>query len=70
MCGIAGFVDRDLHGRAEVNTAADRALVRSMCDVIRHRGPDDDGVFVGDGAGLGMRRLSIRSTTIASSAPS
>ena len=59
MCGIAGFVDRDLHGRAEANTAADSALVRAMCDVIRHRGPDDDGVFVGDGAGLGMRRLSI-----------
>ena len=59
MCGIAGFVDRDLHGRAEANAAASRALVRSMCDVIRHRGPDDEGVFVGDGAGLGMRRLSI-----------
>ena len=59
MCGIAGFVDKDLHGRAEANAAASRALVRSMCDVIRHRGPDDEGVFVGDGAGLGMRRLSI-----------
>jgi asparagine synthase (glutamine-hydrolysing) len=30
-----------------------------MCDVIRHRGPDDEGIFVGDGAALGMRRLSI-----------
>jgi asparagine synthase (glutamine-hydrolysing) len=58
MCGIAGFVDRDDRGGAET-AAASTALVRAMCDVIRHRGPDDDGVFVGDGAGLGMRRLSI-----------
>jgi asparagine synthase (glutamine-hydrolysing) len=30
-----------------------------MCDVIRHRGPDDEGIFVAPGIGLGMRRLSI-----------
>lgn len=30
-----------------------------MCDAIRHRGPDDEGIFVGDGVALGMRRLSI-----------
>jgi asparagine synthase (glutamine-hydrolysing) len=30
-----------------------------MCDVIRHRGPDDEGVWVEEGVGLGMRRLSI-----------
>ena len=30
-----------------------------MCDVIRHRGPDDEGVHVEPGVGLGMRRLSI-----------
>jgi asparagine synthase (glutamine-hydrolysing) len=56
MCGIAGFVDRD---RADGSGADDGALVRAMCNVIRHRGPDDEGVFVGDGAALGMRRLSI-----------
>ncbi len=33
--------------------------VRPMTDVIRHRGPDDEGFFVADGVGLGMRRLSI-----------
>jgi asparagine synthase (glutamine-hydrolysing) len=27
--------------------------------VIVHRGPDDDGYYVADGVGLGMRRLSI-----------
>jgi asparagine synthase (glutamine-hydrolysing) len=30
-----------------------------MCDVIRHRGPDDEGVHTEPGVGLGMRRLSI-----------
>jgi asparagine synthase (glutamine-hydrolysing) len=30
-----------------------------MCDVIRHRGPDDEGVWMGEGVALGMRRLSI-----------
>ena len=30
-----------------------------MCDEIRHRGPDDEGVHVDRGCGIGMRRLSI-----------
>src|SRR5207245_1035685 len=36
-----------------------RGLVDRMCDVIRHRGPDDEGVWVEQGVALGMRRLSI-----------
>src|SRR5215467_9762889 len=54
MCGIAGFVDAAPAGRpAEFN------LVHRMCEVIRHRGPDDEGIHVEPGVGLGMRRLSI-----------
>jgi asparagine synthase (glutamine-hydrolysing) len=30
-----------------------------MCDVIRHRGPDDEGFYVDGGCAIGMRRLSI-----------
>jgi len=30
-----------------------------MCDAMRHRGPDDEGLFVEGSVGLGMRRLSI-----------
>ena len=30
-----------------------------MCRVMVHRGPDDEGVHLGEGVGLGMRRLSI-----------
>jgi asparagine synthase (glutamine-hydrolysing) len=30
-----------------------------MCQSIVHRGPDDEGIYVHKGVGLGMRRLSI-----------
>ena len=30
-----------------------------MCMTMFHRGPDDEGIFLGEGVGLGMRRLSI-----------
>jgi asparagine synthase (glutamine-hydrolysing) len=57
MCGIAGFADGrgSVDGRHEANISQ----VRLMCDVIRHRGPDDEGIRVEPGVGLGMRRLSI-----------
>jgi asparagine synthase (glutamine-hydrolysing) len=56
MCGIAGFADltRD-HG----TVTGDRARLEAMCDVMRHRGPDDGGLHVEPGAAIGMRRLSI-----------
>jgi asparagine synthase (glutamine-hydrolysing) len=58
MCGIAGFIESP--SVAEPFTLdASRALVHRMCDVIRHRGPDDEGLYVSDGVALGMRRLSI-----------
>jgi asparagine synthase (glutamine-hydrolysing) len=53
MCGIAGVVS------ATRENNVSEALVRQMCDQIIHRGPDDEGIYVADGAGLGMRRLSI-----------
>src|SRR5687768_1929867 len=30
-----------------------------MCDLMIHRGPDDQGVYLDRGVGPGMRRLSI-----------
>jgi asparagine synthase (glutamine-hydrolysing) len=56
MCGIAGFADiTPRHGTA----VADRSRLRAMCDVMRHRGPDDDGFYLEPGLAIGMRRLSI-----------
>src|SRR5260370_7383076 len=53
MCGIAGVVS------ATRESNITEALVHHMCEQIVYRGPDDEGFFVADGAGLGMRRLSI-----------
>ena len=53
MCGIAGVVYRD------PKRPVAESLVRRMCGAIKHRGPDDEGIYVHGAAGLGMRRLSI-----------
>jgi asparagine synthase (glutamine-hydrolysing) len=53
MCGIAGIVSAAVDDRIEAST------IHRMCQAIVHRGPDDEGIFVKDGTGLGMRRLSI-----------
>jgi asparagine synthase (glutamine-hydrolysing) len=53
MCGIAGIVSAGVDDRVEAST------VHRMCQTIVHRGPDDEGIFVKDCTGLGMRRLSI-----------
>ena len=57
MCGIAGFID--FWDRKRGDSITRGALLKDMCDVIRHRGPDDDGFLLKDGVALGMRRLSI-----------
>ena len=53
MCGIAGIVSTAAGQRIE------SATIHRMCQAIVHRGPDEEGIFVKDGTGLGMRRLSI-----------
>jgi asparagine synthase (glutamine-hydrolysing) len=53
MCGIVGIVHQDPERPVEAQR------IRAMCAAIRHRGPDDEGIFVAGGAGLGMRRLAI-----------
>lgn len=53
MCGICGFFEYER--RDEVP----RDVIHRMNQTLRHRGPDDEGIFVGPGIGLGHRRLSI-----------
>jgi len=53
MCGICGIFEY------ERRTGIPGELVHKMNQTIVHRGPDDGGVFVGEGIGLGHRRLSI-----------
>ena len=57
MCGIAGFVGRP--GTATWTDGSASARLGAMCDAIFHRGPDEWGSRVSDGAAIGMRRLSI-----------
>ena len=48
MCGIAGFAG-----------PGDRSVLEAMTATLVHRGPDEAGHHLGDGVGLGIRRLSI-----------
>ncbi len=53
MCGIAGYC-------GAVNVSQDGTpLLRRIIQAIAHRGPDEHGTYVADGAGLGHMRLSI-----------
>jgi asparagine synthase (glutamine-hydrolysing) len=53
MCGIVGV----LHKRGGRDCSGE--VLASMRKVIRHRGPDDEGVFVDGAFGMGHQRLSI-----------
>ena len=52
MCGIAGIIRWNGAPVAEAD-------LRAMCGAMTHRGPDDEGLYLNGGVGLGMRRLSI-----------
>jgi asparagine synthase (glutamine-hydrolysing) len=52
MCGIAGFVTNSERNR-------DQTALARMTDLLRHRGPDDSGLWSDGVAFLGHRRLSI-----------
>jgi len=51
MCGITGIISK--------NGGLREGVIKQMTEAIIHRGPDDDGYFVNEKIGLGMRRLSI-----------
>jgi asparagine synthase (glutamine-hydrolysing) len=53
VCGISGVILTDPAQRV------DEALLTQMCTSLRHRGPDDQGLFIAGPVGLGVRRLSI-----------
>ena len=53
MCGITGKINFD------PGWSVNPSELRQMTDVILHRGPDDEGIYISGNAGLGFRRLSI-----------
>jgi asparagine synthase (glutamine-hydrolysing) len=50
MCGICGIVRPD---------GVNKNAIKFMTDILSHRGPDDEGMYVDGTVGLGHRRLSI-----------
>lgn len=56
MCGIVGVVRNGAHSSFSLNE-----VVQAMTEPLAHRGPDDDGAWVDEDAGvaLGFRRLAI-----------
>src|SRR3954462_4077123 len=57
MCGIAGFLDL----RRSANAADMEQTAHAMAQSLRHRGPDDEGVWTDPAAGIALasRRLAI-----------
>lgn len=63
MCGIAGIIS------FELPVSSNR--IKRMTDVIAHRGPDGDGIWLSEdnSVGLGHRRLSIIDLSSAANQP-
>lgn len=56
MCGICGIIDYNRDNLVE------EERLRKMCQELKHRGPDDEGIYIKKDKvciGLGHRRLSI-----------
>ncbi|OPY62550.1 MAG: Asparagine synthetase (glutamine-hydrolyzing) 1 [Pelotomaculum sp. PtaU1.Bin065] len=52
MCGFVGIINFN-------NEPVSKKLLIKMRDIMFHRGPDDEGLYLSDYVGLGFRRLSI-----------
>jgi asparagine synthase (glutamine-hydrolysing) len=53
VCGICGWV------YADPDFPVPEALLHRAAEAMRHRGPDEEGLYAGVGVGLGMRRLAV-----------
>lgn len=51
MCGIAGYIDK--------NNNANELVINKMLTRIKHRGPDECGIYLNNNFGFGSVRLSI-----------
>lgn len=52
MCAIAGIFNNN-------RTPVTSQSIKQMTDVMSHRGPDDEGIYISKNLGLGHRRLAI-----------
>lgn len=63
MCGLSALVR--LRGSAAISPQ----VLERMSLTLRMRGPDDDGMWIGDHAGLAARRLAVIDTSAAGHMP-
>ena len=56
MCGIAGWANLDSKNASQ---NAGEVVLHRMCERMKHRGPDSEGLWLENEVALGMRRLSI-----------
>jgi asparagine synthase (glutamine-hydrolysing) len=52
MCGICGIINFN-------KKPVDESLIFSLMNKIKHRGPDDEGIYIDNNFGFGFVRLSI-----------
>jgi asparagine synthase (glutamine-hydrolysing) len=62
MCGICGIINFD-------GKPAEDKSIRQMMQIMKHRGPDDEGMFIHQNIGLGFVRLSIIDLSLAGHQP-
>ena len=62
MCGICGIIDFS-------QKSVEEDLIRQMMKIQKHRGPDDEGVYLDQNIGLGFVSLSIIDLTPAGHQP-
>lgn len=58
MCGIAVIINKSISRGAAQKSLYEERLT-SMIQCMKHRGPDEEGMYAGDRIGLAMTRLSI-----------
>lgn len=52
MCGISGIITKN-------GSPVDHSIIQSMNDLVAHRGPDGEGLYIESAVALGHRRLAI-----------
>lgn len=62
MCGIAGIINFN-------SSFVKKKDLKIMMSKMKHRGPDDEGIFIDENVGLGFVRLSILDLTLAGHQP-
>ena len=62
MCGICGIVNFN-------NLPVEKTLINKMMQKMKHRGPNDEGLFVDHNVGFGFVRLSILDLTFSGHQP-